>query len=158
MAGETPVGSYDATDPEAEKRARREQEIQRGNDFEVVRFLLGTKARRSWLYRKLEACHIYGNSFQGEETHKTAFALGQENIGKQLMLEASDASSELYMLMMKEAKTEEARREQLVRDQNEKREAGIPPPRAEDQVPALPPPEGWPGYVPPATPSGTETK
>lgn len=142
------TSNYDAGNPATEERGRRELELQRGNDMEVLRGLLRTKASRLWLYRLLQSCHIYDLSFSGEDTHMTAFQLGRENVGKRLMLEAIDANSDGYVLMVKEGKAEEERKAQVVREQNERQEKGADAPRAEDQLPYLPPPEGYPGHEP----------
>lgn len=143
----TEVG--DTTNPIVENNLRREDERRARNDLDVMVLLLTTRARRSWLYRKIESCDIYGANFAGEETHLTAFRLGKTEIGKRLVEEAMIASPDGYMKMLQEAREDEARRTQMMREGA----AALDPPRAEQQGPELPPPAGWPGHVAPATQS-----
>lgn len=144
--------SYDASDPETERHARSEETRRRRADADVLRKLMFTREGRDWLYRRLESCDIYGNSFVPGEPDTTAFRLGQQNIGKQLMVEAIDASADLYVKMVNEQKEEEKRLAKVMRDLEERKktEGGF----VEDEpmpspftVPDLPPPEGWTGPV-----------
>lgn len=147
MADPSP-GVHDATDEVHENNLRSEAAARRRDDADVLRKLMHDPKGRSWLYRQLERCHIYGETFAGEQTHNTAYRLGEENVGKQLMLEVIDASGDLYIKMLREQKDEEGRQAKELKRRNDKREGKNEPPLTPDaQWPDLTPPEGWPGHV-----------
>jgi hypothetical protein len=97
-----PLDRRDANDPAVLEAKRKEQGRRRRADNDVLRKLMHDVDGRDWLYRKLEACHIYQTSFSPGQPDVTAFNLGMENFGKQLMLEAQRASADLYVKMIKE--------------------------------------------------------
>jgi hypothetical protein len=150
--------AFDATDERAENNANRHALRVQAQDMHALRlFLGGHKNNRAWFYRQLEKCHIYGSPFDPDrpDTNNTMFRIGQENIGKDLMLQAIDASPDLYMLMLKEHKEEELRLASVRKDEETKRqddnEAMI-----RTQGFDVPPPVGWPGG--PDKPPGPEDK
>jgi len=147
MAEELPAEPFDATDPAASANASREVARKKREDADELRKLMLTKPGRAFLYRRLERCHIYGATFAGEETHISAFRQGEENIGKQLMLEAMDASPDLYVKMIKEQREEEARLDEVRRTEARNREETEKPPDMNLMV-DLPPPAGYPGGPP----------
>lgn len=140
---------FDATDPKAEESARREESRQRREDLDALRAMMLSKTGRACLYRQLLRCHIYASAFAPGQSDLTSFQLGEENVGKRLMLDLQSASLDLYLQMLKEQRAEEKRLDDVRRTDREKREA-------EDEIktllPDLPPPAGWPGHVPPARP------
>jgi len=143
--------TYDASNPDALQHAQFEERRKAREDADFLRVAMGTKPRRASLYRLLERCHIYGDTFHGEESHLSAFCQGQENIGKQLMLAAMDASPDLYMSMIQEQREEERRLEAVRKRENQASESGnAVDPR--EMAPDLPPPQGWPGHTPPPKP------
>ena len=75
----------------------------------------------------------------------TAFQLGEENVGKRLMLEAQSASVDLYVQMIKEQRAEEARLDEVRRREQRNREQAEAAPTAEELMAPLPPPAGYPG-------------
>jgi hypothetical protein len=132
---------YDASSQEQERQAIDLASRNRRADADVLRKIMFTRDGRAWLYRLLESCNIYGSSFSPGQPDVTAFSLGQENIGRKLMLDAMEASTDLYVKMIAEQR-EEAQRLMKVRAEDErKQEAGT------DQTVGgfidLPPPEGW---------------
>ena len=138
---------FDATDERAENNARRDVKRIQDQDTDALRrFLKGHKNNRAWYYRQLLNCHIYGSPFDPgrPDTNNTMFRLGEENVGKRLMIQAIDASPDLYMLMLKEHKEEEARLESVRQNEEDKRnsdnEAMI-----RTQGFEVSPPVGWPG-------------
>jgi hypothetical protein len=150
LADEPEAVPGDAIDEVQANNQSTEQARRKREDADVIRKLLHDKNGRAWLYRLLERCHIYEHSFFGEETHTTAYRLGEENIGKRLMLEVIDASGDLYITMIREQKEDEARLAKLARKAADKAEGrGEPPLTPSAQMPDLPPPPGWPGYKPP---------
>lgn len=109
--------SPDAADEVAISNERRAEKRREREDAKVVAAILATREGRSWLYRRLEVCHIFGASVDLGSMHRpsdplaTYFALGEENIGKRLMAEAQSAASALYLKMIEEARAEEQGRE-----------------------------------------------
>lgn len=144
---------YDASDPVAENNARRDETRRQRDDAETVRRLLSHRNGRAWLYRVLERCHIYGTPFTAGEPDTTAFRLGEENIGKQMMMLAIDVCPDLYLTMLAEAKKEEER-VAIVRADEEKKRQGEEDAGVRTQGFDLPAPEGWPGHAPAVKPEG----
>lgn len=101
---------YNAADPKDVENARKEAGQHRRQDRDFWRIAMSTPERRASLYRMLENCHIYGSSAdlgdaaRGSDPHRTYFSLGEENVGKRMMLSAMDASLDLYLTMVKEQK------------------------------------------------------
>ena len=160
MAADAP-GVYDATDDVYLNNLRSEEARRRREDEQVLRELMASKQGRSWMYRFLAKLNTLSTPFHGEETHKTAFAIGQQEIGRFLFLELTAADLMLYMAMLREAKEEEARQEKELQRRNVKAEGSDDPPLTPEAqgphltnaskgfVDHLNPPPGWPGHVPP---------
>jgi hypothetical protein len=140
--------AFDATDAVAEANANREIKRREREDADVWRRILHSKQGRAWLYRRLERCHIYASTFVPGQSDVTAFQLGEENIGKRLMLEAQDASPDLYVQMLKEQREEEKRLDEVRRTEQKRREEAERSPTPEEMMGELPPPAGWPGGPP----------
>ena len=135
---------YNAASPEEERRAADAERAQKRANHDTLRKIMHNRDGRLWLYRLLERCNIYGSSFEPGQPDVTAFRLGQENIGRQLMVDAMEASSELYIRMVKEQREDEQRLTKLrAADERARNSAD------QDAVGAhmidLPPPEGWEG-------------
>jgi hypothetical protein len=147
----TDASVYDAADPVAENNARRDEARRQREDAETVKRLLSHQNGRAWFYRKLCRCHIYDTPFAPGQPETTFFQMGQENIGKLMMMEAIDACPDLYLTMLAEARKEEERIAALRLDEEKKRQG------EEDAMARLnldlPPPPGWPGHVPPGKPA-----
>jgi len=149
MADDLPTETFDAADPAAIDNARREEKRKAREDADVLRLIMHSKQGRAWLYRHLERCNIYGETFAPGQGDVTAFKLGQENIGKQLMLAAMDASSDLYVKMVNEQREEAKRLDEVRRTERKNREANDPSATVpQDFVVDLPPPAGYPGGPP----------
>jgi hypothetical protein len=150
-----PPEPFDATDPRAQDNAARDVARKKREDADVLRTLMHNKHGRAFLYRFLEGCHIYGDTFAGENSHTSAFNQGQENVGKRLMVMAMDASPDLYVQMIKEQREEESRLDAVRRQEERSRRERDEPPSAEQMlaVQDLPPPAGYPGHKPPKMPN-----
>lgn len=149
MAEEILTETFDAADPAAIDNAKREEKRREREDADVLRIIMHTKQGRAWLYRRLESCHIYTSTFQPGQPDVTAFALGEENVGKKLMVDAIAASPDLYMTMIKEQRDEEKRLDAVRRTERKNREQRDPAASmTPDLVPHLPPPAGYPGGPP----------
>jgi hypothetical protein len=136
--------SYDASDETAENNAKRDEARKQREDHETLKRLLSHKNGRAWFYRVLEKCHIYGTPFMPGEAETTFFRLGQEDVGKRMMLEAVYACPDLYMTMLAEARKEEERVAGLRADEEKKRK-GDEDIALRTQGFELPPPPGWEG-------------
>ncbi len=140
--------TFDATDPAAEANARREVARRERNDRNVMVSIMTTVAGRDWLYRFLDACHINNSAFVPGQADVTAFHLGEENIGKQVLLQAMSASTDLYMKMIKEQQEEERRLNEVRKKERVNREEKEGPIDVAALVADLPPPAGYPGGPP----------
>lgn len=144
-----PLETFAADDPIAENNARRDVERIARQDTDVLaKIVMKDAPGRAWLHRLLSKCHIFGETFHGEETHLSAFSQGQENIGKQIMLSAQEASVDLYLLMIKEARAEEKRLEEVRRKEERDRSQADDDTTVSELMPDLPPPAGYPGGPP----------
>src|ERR1700678_3661790 len=94
---------FEATsiDPEIEAKAALEERLRAHKDALVIEMILDAPEGRDWFYRLLERCHIYGSPFSPGQPDLTAFRLGEENIGKQLLADAQ-AVPNLYLKMIRE--------------------------------------------------------
>lgn len=140
--------AFDATDPAAENNAERETRRKQREDADALRLLMHSKSGRAFLYRRLERCHIYSTTFAPGQPDVTAFSLGEENVGKQLMTEAMDASPDLYLLMIREQREDAKRLDDVRETEAKKRDNEAKGPTAEEMLAPLPPPAGYPGGPP----------
>jgi hypothetical protein len=108
---EEPKKAYVDASDEAQIQARKKEEGQRRRaDRDFYQLMMSTPARRDSFYRLLERCHIYGTVAdlgtveRPSDALRTYFQSGEENVGKQLMTAAMDASLDLYLRMLKEQK------------------------------------------------------
>ena len=145
MAEEQVAEAFDASDPAAEANVKRDAARFARQDADVLRMMMRTKEGRAFLYRFLDRCHIYSTTFAPGQSDVTAFQLGEENVGKRLMLEAQSASVDLYVQMIKEQRAEEARLDEVRRREQRNREQAEAAQTAEELMAPLPPPAGYPG-------------
>lgn len=134
---EDPLDAYDAADPNAFANAQKDQLRKDREDRDVVRRILMTKQGRAWLRRKLDRCHINNSPFVAGQADVTAYHLGAESIGREMMLEAMGASVDLYMTMIKESQEEDRLQSDQRKGERKNRDTAA---NALDQVPYLPPP------------------
>lgn len=106
---ERPPG-YNAADEKQVAEKKREAGQERRQDRDFWRIAMSTPERRAAFYRLLERCHIYGSAAdlgareRQSDPYRSYFSMGEENVGKQMMLAAQDASLDLYLTMLKEQK------------------------------------------------------
>lgn len=93
---------FDASDLQAVNDRKSKLGRQRAADLQVVKNLLATEAGRSWVWRFLEFCHVYSQSFDGEAL-STVFNEGQRSVGNRLLLEITKSDPDAYVAMMKES-------------------------------------------------------
>jgi hypothetical protein len=96
------MDEFDASDPKQVQDRKTALGRQRVTDEQVVKLLLSTEPGRSWVWRQLEFCHVFAQSFDGEALG-TAFNEGQRSVGLRLIGEVTRADPEAYVLMMREA-------------------------------------------------------
>jgi hypothetical protein len=132
-------------DPRTADKARRDAGRQRKDDRDVLRKLMRDPKGRDWLYRFLEVCHIYDNPAVFGDTNTTFFRLGEQNVGKRLLIEVEGASLDLYMTMKREHEEDVAEQTRQVREVAKQEEADQAEPEVGgEQFPPLTPPKGWP--------------
>lgn len=148
MADDLPHETFDATDVAAEANAKRDAARRERNDLDVLRKVLNDKKGRDFLYRFLDSCHINNTPFAPGQPDVTAFHLGEENVGRRVLLLAMTASTDLYMKMITEQQEEEARLKEVRRTERKNREERDGPINVTDLVAPLPPPAGYPGGPP----------
>lgn len=105
-----------AADEKQIEAKRKEAGQHKREDRDFWRICMSTPARRASFYRLLESCHIFGSAFdlgdhdartgrsRPADVHVSYFRGGEENVGKRMMLAAMDASTDLYLTMLKEQK------------------------------------------------------
>lgn len=144
------VEPFDASDVGAVDNAARDAARIKREDADVIRAIMHTKKGRAFLLRQLDRCCVNSAAkFVPGNPEATAHNLGRESYGLELLAEVMAASVDLYMTGVKE-QMEEARRQQEVRRaERKRREEAERAPAADDQVAGLPPPQGYPGHVPP---------
>jgi hypothetical protein len=149
MPEDLPHETFDAADPAAEDNARRDAARIAREDADVLRGIMFNKPGRAWLLRFLDACHINNSTFAPGMTDQTAFNLGEEAVGKRLLLTAMGASVDLYMKAIQEQQAEERRLADVRRTERKNREKTEDGPiNVADLVAPLPPPAGYPGGPP----------
>lgn len=97
-----PDEEFDASDEKAVNDRKSRLGRQRAADLQVVKNLLSTETGRSWVWRFLEFCHVYTQSFDGEAL-STVFNEGQRSVGNKFLIEITKADPDAYVAMMKEA-------------------------------------------------------
>ena len=148
MADDIPQETFDASDAIAESNAKRDQARRDRADLDVMRLILRDKKGRDWLYRFLDSCHINNSPFMAGQPDVTAFHLGEENVGKRVLMLAMTASTDLYMKMIQEQQEEERRTAEVRRSERKNREEREGPVDVSALVAPLPPPAGYPGGPP----------
>lgn len=131
----------DASDEVTTNNRRSDAARYRKDDLGVLRKMMHDPKGRSWLHRTLEFCDIYGSPFTPGQADTTAFHLGQQNVGKRLLIDSMEASPDLYMLMIREAREEQERVTKTTRERNAKVDPDRDAPAGVDlQFPPLTPP------------------
>lgn len=95
---------YDTSSKEQVNKARKKAARTRKDRLEFVKASMSLEEGRSWFYDIMNRCAVFTNPFEGEDTHRTAFRLGEQNIGKQILVDVLDAAPDQYMRMIEENK------------------------------------------------------
>lgn len=104
---------YDSGDPQQVNEARKKAGRREKKRLTVIKALMQHKDGRAWVHELLEACDILGNpveldATQKVDTHLTLYHLGEQNIGKKILMDIEEAALDEYFLMKKEAKERSA--------------------------------------------------
>ncbi len=94
---------YDAGDPHDVNVAIRAAKRWDDKRARVLIGILSSEDGRRWVRELLDGCHIGANPFN-RDLAAMSFSCGELNIGQRLMADFMNASPELYMQMMAEAK------------------------------------------------------
>jgi hypothetical protein len=151
MADDVAPPPYDATDIVAENNARRDAERWAREDADVLRAIMHTKKGRAFIIRQLDRCYVNSpDKFVLGAPDATAHNLGRESYGILLLQDVMAASTDLYMVAIKEQQEERRRATEVRRSERKRREEESEP--KQQALSDLPPPKGFPGHVPPAPP------
>lgn len=97
-----PVQAYDPNDPEQVERRQIEAARDEMEKRQAIGRLLLDAAGRKWMWDLLVQCHVFHTEFHGENTHMTAFAIGERNIGLRILSEMNAAAPNAYAAMLQE--------------------------------------------------------
>lgn len=95
--------TYDASDAASVKSARKKARHEAAKRAEIIKGLMSTPQNRKWFYDLLVKCHIYTNPHT-HDALQTSFNCGEMNIGQQVLAELEGSATDLYLLMIREAK------------------------------------------------------
>lgn len=107
----------DANDSKAFDQAKTEEAARKRADDLVLQNIMDTPSGRDWMYRKLEACHIYdvgadlGSANRNADPYLTYFMAGERNIGNQMLIDLQRASPSQYLTMISEQNEKKALRD-----------------------------------------------
>lgn len=97
---------FDAGNEHEVKKRRTKDKLRRETEVEDLKKLLATKEGRRFIWKILQHCNIYENSFTGNST--TFFKEGRRDIGLWLLTELHYADKTAYAnLQLEAAKQEE---------------------------------------------------
>lgn len=100
-----PQEPFDASDPKQVQDKRTKAGRERKEQYAALRKLLATPAGRTWLWRLLEASHIYATSFVQGDAHATSFQEGERNLGLRILSDVLAADPQAFLTMSKENKS-----------------------------------------------------
>ena len=89
----------------SDRQHRREQRSHRHDELALLEKLMSEPAGRRWVYNFLASCRIYATSF-ATNALAMAFNEGDRNAGLRLLVDITEASPDLYLLMLKEVQNE----------------------------------------------------
>lgn len=100
------MSNYDPLDQDAQDKARKDRatrdKLADLSETEDVKWLMGSKRGRRFLWRVLERAGVYRLSFN-TNSMTMAFAEGARNEGLRLLATIHSACPDLYATMLKEA-------------------------------------------------------
>lgn len=96
--------TYDTSDKEAVNKQRKKSARTRAQRLEFVEAAMTTEQGRSWFYDIIVRCKTFSTPFS-EDTNRTFFNLGMQNIGLQILDDIQTAAPKAYVTMIEENKT-----------------------------------------------------
>jgi hypothetical protein len=96
--------TYDTSDKEAVNRVRKKSARTRATRLEFVSAAMTTEQGRAWFYDLLVRCRVVSTPYI-ENSDKTIFNLGQQNVGLMVLDDIQTAAPDDYVLMITENKT-----------------------------------------------------
>ena len=94
--------AYDATDPEAEKKARDIASLREASRRRIEQALLGTEEGRDWLWEFLTNCHFTGKRIAMSGNYEQGFFDGQREIGFGLVRRLARSAPDGFAAMISE--------------------------------------------------------
>lgn len=94
----------DTSNPEQVNKSRKKSARTRADRLRFVDAAMDTKEGRSWFYDILKRCRVFGTPYISGDPHATSFRCGEQNIGLQILDDIQTAASDMYVVMVKEAK------------------------------------------------------
>lgn len=95
--------AFDVREEEdARQRAAIAGELKQLTQDSDIQWLMSTQQGRRVMWRLLSLAGVYRISYQGENTHETAFAEGGRNIGLVFMNDLQNLCPERYVQMVSE--------------------------------------------------------
>lgn len=95
--------AYDTSDKESVNKARKKYARKRADRLKYVQASMQFPEGRAWFYDYLVFAKVFQTAFS-EDPYKTAFNLGQQNIGLMLLDDIQTAAPKEYVLMINENK------------------------------------------------------
>ena len=92
---------YDASDPKQVKSAIKGSKDKGLRNKAALQNIMQTAEGRAWMHSLLERCRPFRSTFSTDPI-QMAFNSGEANIGLQLIADLHAASTELYLVMMRE--------------------------------------------------------
>ena len=120
--------THDAGRGDEIKAEQRQKALARA-DADVLRKIMLSRNGRDWLWRLLDWCDVYSEPFvpgvDGER--ETCRNLGRQMVGKRLNMEVMEASQDLYITMLREAREAEqmARQEKRAAEKREAKQEDV---------------------------------
>jgi hypothetical protein len=83
------------------RQARRETRIKRRDQLALLGRVMAEPIGREFFYDLLASCHVYSTSF-ATNALAMAFREGERNVGLRLAADLTEATPDLFLLMLKE--------------------------------------------------------
>lgn len=103
-ATESSETTYDTSDKEAVNNVRKKTARTRATRLEFVAAAMTTPQGRAWFYDTLVRCKVVSTPYI-ENSDRTIFNLGQQNIGLMILEDIQIAAPENYLRMVTENKS-----------------------------------------------------
>src|SRR5262249_45062973 len=100
---------FNASSESEVRRALKQAKLADQQRREILTRVMSTAPGRAWILGWLDMCHVFASSYSGD-SHATAFAEGERNIGLRLFNDILAACPDEYVTMMKEGAQRDAGR------------------------------------------------